>query len=102
MLTQQAHGLNLIVRELDNDRYAIKLVNKNNAIVGHVPRDLCKSCRYALYSGAKITAVVTGRRENRKSNGLEVPCPYKLKGTKYILLKVETIINEYFERTVKK
>ena len=42
------------------------------------------------------------RRENRKSNGLEVPCPYKLKGTKDVLLKVKTIINEYFERTVKK
>ena len=76
-----------------HDRYAIKLVNKNNAIVGHVPRDLCKSCRYALYSGGKITAVVTGRRENRRSNGLEVPCSYKLKGTKDVLLKVETIIN---------
>ena len=35
------------------------------------------------------------RRENRKSNGLEVPCSYKLKGTKDVLLKVETIINEY-------
>ena len=85
-----------------HDRHAIKLVNKNNAIVGHVPRDLCKSCRYALYSGGKITDVVTGRRENRKSNGLEVPCSYKLEGTKDVLLKVETIINEYFERTVKK
>ena len=42
------------------------------------------------------------RRENRKSNGLEVPCSYKLKGTKDVLLKEETIINEYFERTVKK
>ena len=85
-----------------HDRYEIKLVNKNNAIVGHVPKDLCKSCRYALCSGGKIPAVDTGRRENRKSNGLEVPCSYKLKGTKDVLLKVETTINEYFERTVKK
>ena len=95
--------INELLRRYGKERvWPIKLVNKNNDIVGHVPRDLCKSCRYALYSGGKISTVVTGRRENRKSNGLEVPCSYKLKGTKDVLLKVETIINEYFERTVKK
>ena len=71
--------------EEDNphDRYAIILV-KNNATVGHVPRDLCKSCRYALYSCGKIMAVVTGQHKHRRNNGLEVPCSYKLKGPKYV------------------
>ena len=55
-----------------HDRYAIKLV-KNNATVGHVPRDLCKSCRYALYSGGKITAVVTGSTREQKKERVRSP-----------------------------
>ena len=43
-------------------------------------------------------ATVSGARENRRGNEMEVPCKYKLKGTKTFLSKAEYIIRDIFSR----
>ena len=47
-----------------------------------MPKDIAKIFSFALYSGGKINATVTGKRKNKRKNGLEVPCSYKVKGPK--------------------
>ena len=67
--------------EPDNvhDKYAVKVL-KNEAVVGHVHREISRYCSFVLNSGGTMSATVIGARENRRGNGLTVPCKYKLKG----------------------
>ena len=85
--------------EPDNihDKYAIKVL-KDNTVVGHVPRELSRYCCLILNSGGQMESVVTGARENKRGNGLEIPCRYKMKGPARILTKVEPIINDLISR----
>ena len=80
-----------------HDQNAIKIL-KDGVIVGHVPRNFSKVFSYLLLSGTRITATVTGARQNLRNNGLEVPCKYKLKGPKSSMVKGETIINDICTR----
>ena len=61
--------------------------------VGHVPREISRYCSFVLNSGGTMDATVTGARENRRGNGMEVPCKFKLKGQKTFLSKAEYIIS---------
>ena len=45
-----------------------------------------------------MDATVTGARENRRGNGMEVPCKYKLKGQKTFLSKTEYIMRDIGSR----
>ena len=45
-----------------------------------------------------MSAIVTGARENRRGNGLTVPCKYKLKGPKTFLSKAEYTIRDIVSR----
>ena len=45
-----------------------------------------------------MSATVTGTRENRRGNGLTVPCKYKLKGPKTFLSKAEYMIKDISRR----
>ena len=67
-------------------KYAVKVL-KNQAVVGHVPREISRYCSFVLNSGGTMDATVTGARENRRGNGMEVPCKYKLKGPKTFFIK---------------
>ena len=58
--------------ENQNDPYAVAAC-KHGEIVGHIPRIISKPCCYALLGGAQIEATVTGRRQNARQNGLEIP-----------------------------
>ena len=64
--------------ELDNvhDKYAVKAL-KNQDVVGHVPREISRYCSFVLNSGGTMDATVIGAREDRRGNGMEVPCKYK-------------------------
>ena len=79
------------------DEYAVKVL-KNQAVVGHVPREISRYCSFLLNSGGTMDATVTGARENRRGNGMEVPCKYKLKGPKTFLSKAEYIIRDIVSR----
>ena len=56
----------------------------------------------ALLAGGKIKCEVTGRRENRRNNGLELACKYIVTGPLFLIPKLEQIILEYVQRTNKK
>ena len=45
-----------------------------------------------------MDATVTGDRENKIGNRMEVPCKYKLKGPKTFLSKAEYIIRDIVGR----
>ena len=42
--------------------------------MGHVPRFLSKITSSLLEAGGKVEATVTGTRQNKRKNGLQVPC----------------------------
>ena len=42
-----------------------------------------------------MECVVVGKKENRRGNGLEVPCKYIVKGPKYMLTNIECMIKDY-------
>ena len=46
--------------------------------MGHIPKLFSKICKYVLLSGGKI--LVTGKIQNTRKNGLEVPCQFTFKG----------------------
>ena len=79
--------------EVDNvhDKYTVKVL-KNEDLVGHVHRELLCYCSFVLNSGGTMSANVTGARENRRGNGLTIPCKYKQKGPNTFLSKAEYII----------
>lgn len=89
-------------REPENefDRNAIKVV-KDGTIVGHVPRKFAKVFTYVLMSGGHIVSKVTGPRQNKRNNGLEVPCRYRIKGHKKCIYNAECIIQEMLTRNGK-
>ena len=57
-----------------HDRSAVRFI-KEHRTVGHVPARMARSA-YVLLNGGTILAKVTGPRENRRRDGLEVPCMY--------------------------
>ena len=54
-------------------------------VVGHVPRDISKYCTSALLCGGTIKCEITGKRQNKRGNGLEAPCKYIVKGPFHII-----------------
>ena len=73
--------------ELDNvhDKYAVKVL-KNQAVIDQVPREMSRYCSVVLNSGGTMDATEAGARENRRGNGMEVPCKYKLARLFHLLL----------------
>ncbi len=55
-----------------------------------------------LLAGGKICVTVTGHRQNKRNNGLEVPCLYRIKGPRSRAIEAEGVIKEYLERINKK
>ena len=76
-----------------HDKYAVKVL-KNEVVVGHVPREILRYCSFVLNSRGTMSATLNGSRENRRGNGLIVPCKYKLKASKTFLSKAGYIIRD--------
>ena len=53
--------------------YAVRLT-KGQMTIGHIPRDLSKTCTFIILSGGVITAKVIGPHQNKINKGLEIPC----------------------------
>ena len=86
--------------EKHHDKYAVKVL-KENEVVGHVPREISKCCTSAVLCGGTIKWEITGKRQNKRGNGLDVPCKYILKGPLHMISNVEMIIKDYLSRTTK-
>lgn len=67
------------VHEKDNteDRHAVAVIHKGE-VVGHVPRENSKVCRFFLQRGGNLTVSVTGHKFNA-GTGLEIPGLYTFK-----------------------
>ena len=74
---------------------------KENEVVGHVQCDISKYCTSALLCGGTIKRGITGKRQNKRGNGLEVPRIYIVKGPFHVILNIEKIITDYLSRTKK-
>ena len=53
--------------ELDNvhDKYAVKVL-ENEAVVGHVPREISRYCSFVLNSGGTMSPTVTRPRKQER------------------------------------
>ena len=71
---------------------------KNKEVVGHIPRCLSKYCTSALSCGGTVECLVLKKRENKRGNGLKVPCKYIVSGPKYMLTNIECLIKDYLKR----
>ena len=84
----------LLKREPTNprDKNAVALY-KDNAVVGHVPYNLAPYLsRFLARDVNKAFADVTGEWVNRKAGyGLEIPCVYRIYGTKAYVDKMKEI-----------
>lgn len=88
----------LLPAEVDDgnpeDQYAVA-VSKEGIVVGHVPRELSRTCYFFLRHGGLINCEVSGHR--KKGVGLEVPCKYIFSGKpKFIkrLIKLLVVNNK--------
>ena len=55
----------------------------------------------ARLRGGTIKCEITGKRQNKRGNGLEVPCKYIVKRPFHMVLNIEKIIKDYLSRTAK-
>ena len=63
----------------------LKILTKMQSIkdvVGHIPKQLAKTCNYILLAGGRISAQVTRHRQNKRNNGLEIPCLFQVEAPK--------------------
>ena len=70
-------------------------------MVGHVPNDISRYCTSALLCGGTIKCEITGKRQNKRGNALEVQSKYIVKVPFHMILNVEMIIKDYLSRTTK-
>ena len=66
--------------------------------VGHIPKEFSNCCTAFLLSGGRINCVVTGKHENKRRNGLEVPCIYRINSPNFKVQNEELLINEHLEK----
>ena len=76
------------------DNFAVAVINKEDAVVGHVPFNLAPIFSYFLQRDFnKASLEITGDRINRGAGyGLEVPCVYRLYGPKAYVDKIRVIV----------
>ena len=79
--------------ENSSDKNAV-MVLKGEDVVGHIPKHLAKTCNYILLAGRRISAQVTGHRQNRRNDGLKIPCLFRVKAPKSKAIHAECIIKE--------
>ena len=79
------------------DNKAVAIV-KNTLVVGHVPVKLSVLfCQFLSRACNKGTVEVTGAVVSRGAGyGMEVPCKYRLYGTRAYVERVQTIIRENY------
>lgn len=77
------------------DKYAVSIV-KNDTVVGHIPRELSKTCWYFIQRDGEILCTVTGNRQrsNLMEGGLEIPCIYTFRGKKKLVDKLKSIMSD--------
>ena len=86
------------VRERGNqeDPYAVS-INKDQEVVGHVPRLISAFCSSFLCRGGRITCLITGTKRYSRDlvqGGMEVPCIYICEGEAQEISKAEKLLSQ--------
>ena len=86
--TQQEHGN-------PEDLYAVAIM-KSGTIIGHIPREISKTCFFFINRDGEIMCKITGRKQRSVllEGGLEVPCVYTFRGKKKLVDKLTKILKE--------
>ena len=61
----------------EHDKHAVALTKENSSeVIGHLPRNISRTCWYFIKSKGKVTGEVSGRRRRTTAacGGMEVPC----------------------------
>ena len=74
-------------------------ISKGGTTVGHVPRDISKACTFLILSGDSMKVTLIDKHQNRRENGIEIPCKYSVKGPCDAMRKAEKVIKNYLNRT---
>ena len=76
-------------------RYAVSVM-KDATIVGHVPREISKTCWYFIERGGEILCKIIGQRQRSLllQGGLEIPCIYIFQGRKKLIDKLIIIMKD--------
>ena len=83
-----------------HDKHAVAVTLGNAAdVVGHIPKEISKTCFYFIRHKGEITGEVTGRRKHRAAcGGMEVPCRLKFyNANEDVLRKAKELITRKFE-----
>ena len=75
------------------DRYAVSVM-KDTTIVGHVPREISRTCWYFIEREGEILCTIIGQRQRSVllQGGLEIPCIYTFRGKKKLINKLKIIM----------
>ena len=88
--TEQEHGN-------PEDQFAVAIVKSGTGVVGHIPREISKTCwMFLARDGTEIKCTVTGMKQRSVllEGGLEIPCIYTFKGKKKLIDKLKRIMEE--------
>ena len=71
------------------------LCMKDYDIVGHVPRELSKTCWHFIARVGEISCKITGQKQRYVllEGGLEIPCIYTFRGKKRLIDKLKVVMN---------
>ena len=86
-----------------HDRHAMAVYRKDEPgnIVGHLPREIAKTCYFFNKHDGKITGEVTGCRvHSEEAGGLEVPCRLKFTGRSRNIRKLKKVFEQLHLPTV--
>lgn len=78
-----------------HDPYALAVVDNNNIIVGHLPRNIAALCHLFLHGNETIIVQITGKRRfsaDLPQGGLELPCSLIFDGETKDILKVKKLL----------
>ena len=74
---------------------------KGEDVIGHIPKHLAKTRNYILLAGGGISAQVTGHRQNKGNNSLDIPCLFQVKAPKSKAIHAECMIKKYLKQMKK-
>ena len=81
----------------EHDRFAVACVREGTEapVVGHLPREIARTCFYFLEHNGTIEACVTqSRRYCREVGGMEIPCRLRFTGKRKHIKKLKEILEK--------
>ena len=87
-----------------HDRHAMAIYRDSDAgvVVGHLPREIAKTCHYFTRHDGKISGRVTGRRiHSEEAGGMEIPCRLKFAGSSRNIRRLKQVLQDLDSPSVR-